>query len=55
MADAYLKQSDTLPALTGSLLNPDLSPVDLTSTTITLELVQMGNVTDAELAGGGGR
>jgi hypothetical protein len=41
MADAYVHQGDLLPALTGTLLNPDLSAVDLTGATVALELVQM--------------
>jgi len=40
-ADFYIRQGDTLPTLTGTLLNPDLSAVDLTSATIELSLMQM--------------
>jgi hypothetical protein len=45
MADFYVNQGDLLPALTGTLLNPDLSAVDLTGATISLELFQMATST----------
>jgi len=41
MADFYLKLSDTLPTITGTLLNPDLSAVDLTDATVSLKLFEM--------------
>lgn len=43
MADAYLKKGDTLPTLVGVLLNPDLSPVDLTNATMAVRLVRMAS------------
>jgi len=47
VANAYVRQHDTLPALTGVLQNIDQSTVDLTGTSVTLELVEMatGKVT----------
>ena len=47
MAAAYIRQGDLLPALTGVLQNIDGSKVDLTGTSVSLELVEMatGNVT----------
>jgi len=49
MADAYIKTGDTLPALTGVLLNPDLSAVDLTSATIQLKLLEMATSVETVL------
>ena len=45
MADFYLRRGDTLPSLVGLLQNPDLSAVDLTDATITLELLEMATST----------
>lgn len=41
MADAYVKQGDLLPALTGVLQNVDLSAVDLTGATVELDMLEM--------------
>jgi hypothetical protein len=41
MADFYIKKDDTRPVITGDLLNPDFSAVDLTGATVTLWMIQM--------------
>ena len=38
---SYVRQGDTLPALTGVLQNIDQSTVDLTGCTVSLELTEM--------------
>jgi hypothetical protein len=49
MASAYLRAGDCLPALTGSLQNIDESAVDLTDTTVSLELIEMATGTVTSL------